>query len=223
MNWAIIIAVLLTSQAALAATLHGTVYDLSLQEVDNAIIELSSAQSKQQLVARNGTYSFEVTPGTYKLVARTEQLAVIEDVQIPHEGTYIVDLILVDTFEDLEQLLLDLEDTSAEEPYVEETTTYTAWYVVVVVAVLALMGAWLVIRHRKKREHSEFDQQVDDELLQNIISFLQSQQGRTTQKEIRKQFSYSEAKISLALSQLEHEGRIKKLKKGRGNIIILHG
>ncbi|MGV8150973.1 MAG: helix-turn-helix transcriptional regulator [Candidatus Woesearchaeota archaeon] len=43
---------------------------------------------------------------------------------------------------------------------------------------------------------------------------------RITQKELRKHFPLSEAKISLIISELEHEGKIKKIKKGRGNILI---
>ena len=31
----------------------------------------------------------------------------------------------------------------------------------------------------------------------------------------------SEAKISLILTELEHKGQIEKVKKGRGNVIIL--
>ncbi|MBS3149146.1 hypothetical protein J4455_00425 [Candidatus Woesearchaeota archaeon] len=43
-----------------------------------------------------------------------------------------------------------------------------------------------------------------------------------TQKDIRKELKISEAKVSLILTQLESEGRIKKIKKGRGNIVILN-
>ena len=42
-----------------------------------------------------------------------------------------------------------------------------------------------------------------------------------TQKDIRKSIPFSEAKVSLILADLEHTGKIEKIKKGRGNIIIL--
>lgn len=46
----------------------------------------------------------------------------------------------------------------------------------------------------------------------------------TTQKEIREQFPYiSEAKISLMISELEHDGHVRKIKKGRGNIVSEKG
>ena len=42
-----------------------------------------------------------------------------------------------------------------------------------------------------------------------------------TQKEIRKNIPYSEAKVSLWITELESDGKIKKIKKGRGNVIAL--
>ncbi|MFC1769333.1 helix-turn-helix transcriptional regulator, partial [Nanoarchaeota archaeon] len=45
--------------------------------------------------------------------------------------------------------------------------------------------------------------------------------GRTTQKDIRKNFPQSEAKVSLMVTDLEHKGYLEKIKKGRGNVIIL--
>ena len=43
-----------------------------------------------------------------------------------------------------------------------------------------------------------------------------------TQKELRDKLpSVSEAKISLIVSELESMGRVKKIKQGRGNIVVL--
>ena len=57
--------------------------------------------------------------------------------------------------------------------------------------------------------------------LEDIIKIIKIEGGRTTQKHIRKQIPLSEAKISLMIDELEHKGIIEKIKKGRGNIIIL--
>ena len=43
-----------------------------------------------------------------------------------------------------------------------------------------------------------------------------------TQKEIRKHFAMGEAKISLLITELEALNKIKKIKKGRSNVIILN-
>ena len=61
---------------------------------------------------------------------------------------------------------------------------------------------------------------LDDEL-KNVLEIIKANGGRTTQKEIRKQIPLSEAKISLMVAELEHKGFIEKIKKGRGNIIVL--
>jgi len=42
-----------------------------------------------------------------------------------------------------------------------------------------------------------------------------------TQLELRKPLPYSEVKISLIASELEDAGLLRKVKKGRGNILIL--
>ena len=60
-----------------------------------------------------------------------------------------------------------------------------------------------------------------DKDLENLIEFIKKQEGRTTQKDIRNNFPHSEAKISLMIAELEDKEIVKKLKKGRGNIIIL--
>lgn len=54
-----------------------------------------------------------------------------------------------------------------------------------------------------------------------LLEFIRSQDGRTTQKDIRKSFPSSEAKISLILTDLESQGKIRKIKKGRGNVVVL--
>ena len=56
---------------------------------------------------------------------------------------------------------------------------------------------------------------------QFILNILSKNGGRILQKELRKQIPLSEAKISLLISDLESTGKIKKIKKGRGNIIII--
>ncbi len=62
--------------------------------------------------------------------------------------------------------------------------------------------------------------QETDPLKEKILRLLQEHDKRMSQKELRKQFPFSEAKMSLAITELENEGKIKKIKKGRSNILI---
>ena len=57
---------------------------------------------------------------------------------------------------------------------------------------------------------------------EGVLNFIKDEGGRTTQKDIRKKIPLSEAKISLMISELESSGDVKKIKKGRGNIIVLN-
>ena len=53
------------------------------------------------------------------------------------------------------------------------------------------------------------------------VDLIKKEGGRISQKDLRKQIPLSEAKISLMIAELESKGVIDKIKKGRGNIIIL--
>jgi uncharacterized membrane protein len=56
--------------------------------------------------------------------------------------------------------------------------------------------------------------------LQELYETIMQSGGRVTQKDLRKKFTCSEAKVSLMLADLEDRGLIKKIKRGRANIII---
>ena len=71
-----------------------------------------------------------------------------------------------------------------------------------------------------EKETSSFS--YEDDITKQIIHIIKEEGGRTTQKLIRKKIPLSEAKISLAITELVANGKIKKIKKGRGNIIILN-
>ena len=57
--------------------------------------------------------------------------------------------------------------------------------------------------------------------LKEVIRIMEKHGGRMTQLDLRKTLPYSEAKVSLMISDLESRGIVKKIKKGRGNILIL--
>jgi len=57
--------------------------------------------------------------------------------------------------------------------------------------------------------------------LQDVLSIIRGRDGRITQKDLRLRLNCSEAKASLMITDLEDRGLVKKVKKGRGNVIIL--
>jgi uncharacterized membrane protein len=58
--------------------------------------------------------------------------------------------------------------------------------------------------------------------LKEVMDFITKSGGRVNQVELRRNIPYSEAKVSLMISDLEDRGLIRKIKKGRGNIIVLN-
>lgn len=55
-----------------------------------------------------------------------------------------------------------------------------------------------------------------------VLAIIEKNGGRITQLDLRRLLPYSEAKVSLIISDLESRGLLKKIKKGRGNVLILN-
>jgi len=219
MKWFWVV-LLLMVPSALGVTIHGTVYDFGLNKLSNAIVEINSTP-RQQIVAGNGTYSFMVAPGTYALKAihKKSDSDIVENITAVSEGDYVLDLILLPSFDKDAALLESAPDLPPIEDVIQDTpvTNWLLWIIVFVVL------AYLVYKVSRKpivekiKEVKEVP--VADEL-HKVLEFIEKEGGRTTQKDIRKMFPYSEAKISLMIDELEAKGLVKKVKKGRGNLIL---
>lgn len=129
---------------ALAATIHGTVYEwYSFKPLENAVVEINSTPA-QNLVATNAEYSFNLTPGTYLITANyfeentvvytAEEKFIVSD----DDGEYVHDLLLFPTYQEdlldqgnLENVDLDFGEA---EPQPQENSQNT----VLALALLAL-------------------------------------------------------------------------------------
>ena len=84
---------------AIAATIHGTVYEWNtFKPLNNSVVEINSIP-EQNLIATNSEYSFNLTPGNYTINASyLDGNKVIytarEEVVISDEGEYVLDLLL---------------------------------------------------------------------------------------------------------------------------------
>lgn len=198
-----------------AAIIHGTIYDFSLKKLNNARVEINTSP-KQFLIAQNGTYSFNVPNGDYMIKAQLMQkntvvASVQENITIKQDGNYILDLIL---FPDIEEGVEDVE-IEVNENVIGTKNNIPTIFILVFILIIILIVIFYFIKHKKRKEEHE------DNDLEQIIKLIKQEGGRTTQKDIRKHIPLSEAKISLMLAELEHKGIIEKIKKGRGNIVIL--
>ncbi len=186
-----------------AATISGTIYEWNTRNPVDAYVEVNSIPA-QGMLAVNGEYSFELEPGIYTLKVTVFRdlgnLVVEREVVIEREGNFNLDIIL---FEDL-----------VEE---EQDSNLIIILAVFIVAVLIIL---FYIRRRKKRKVESKEDALENGL-DKIMKIIKKHGGRATQKEIRKELPLSEAKVSLMISELEDKGVVKRIKKGRGNIIVL--
>ncbi|MCX6708180.1 MAG: hypothetical protein NTW67_00825 [Candidatus Woesearchaeota archaeon] len=194
--------------SVLGAVIHGSVYDFGLNKLPNSVVEIDTSP-RQQMVAVGGTYSFSVPPGNYTLSARFKDLDIDENISAVSDGDYVFDLILLPN---VDELSVETPEVPLVEDVVQDAPV-TSWLVWLFVFVVLGFIAYRVSRPRK------IIREVADDL-QKILEFVEKEGGRTTQKDIRKNFPYSEAKISLMIDDLEAKGLLKRIKKGRGNIIV---
>jgi uncharacterized membrane protein len=223
----IFIVFILMSSFSYSATIYGTVYDLGLEKAQNAKVEINT-NPKQVMIASNGTYSFDVPNGKYSIKAFVMQRHNIisfvqENITVSQDGRYVLDLIL---FPEIEE---GLEDPELEVNEVIDGNGKMMYLILglllVLLVIFALVARKLYKKEEKTEEKLEEAEHKLEEVLESelsaVVSIIKREGGRTTQKDIRKQIPLSEAKISLMIAELEHKGVIEKIKKGRGNIIIL--
>lgn len=229
----IVLSFFLSITLVIATTLQGTIYSTNLEPETDVLIEINTIP-EQRLLARAGTYQFEVPPGIYTLTAQKEDVLITEEVKVSVDGTFVYDLFLLPEFTDEDDLW---EDT--EEELIEEEPQGIRWqYVVTSLIVLFLLyrfyrarkkyGSIWKFRKRIQAEAAKTIEQHKEELekepgyIEKALEIIQKHDGRITQKELRQEMLYlSEAKISLILTELEYKGKIEKIKKGRGNVVVL--
>jgi uncharacterized membrane protein len=207
-----------------AATISGTVYNLFLDELDKAIISINTIP-EQTMVSNKGTYKITAPPGTYTLTAFYEKQDEIyfteEEIIIQDEGIYTIDLILVPQLEGE----FDFDEDEEDIEIIEPSPSPLIMIIVLSIIVLMLLYVILVKKHFIDEPEPEPQQQTkksEKKDLEKLLKALKEGGGRMTQKELRKKMKDSEAKISLMLTDLEAQGKIRKIKKGRGNVIILN-
>ena len=230
-----------TAAASDTATVHGVAYEWStLAPLDNVIIEVNSTPV-QSIVAKYGMYSFELPEGSYCITASyfvNGDLTCYdeEDITITDEGNYVVDLLLVPSY----------PDKSTEEPASSAYAISSSHLLMLSVLIVLLLLVSLFFKVRgpgssdpptsftpfasvhdnpglpsaKTADHSLMDLSPDH---QEILDIIRSAGGTMSQKELRRHLSYSEGKASTLLVDLEKRGLIRKVKKGRGNILSLAG
>jgi len=219
--------VLLLASVSLAATVHGIIYEWStLEPLEDSIVYVNSTPA-QQLVSRDGNYSFELPMGNYEIVARYYEnnslaLETTESITIGTEGRYLLDLIMFPAL-DLGEPLFNETWPDLDEQYLysrQDDWSSIIFLSVILAAVILFFAVKIGLKSRveqRQETQEERPKRLSKEARQ-VLEIIQKEQ-RTTQKELRKKLPWSEAKVSLIVADLEERGLIKKIKKGRGNIL----
>jgi uncharacterized membrane protein len=230
-----------------SATLHGAIYDDSYNLLKNVELVINTSP-KQNHISKNGLYFFNVPLGTYEINAEKyyqKELiySTTQVVEISKDGEFNIDILM--------QKVSDIEIPIGEDMGPSFLTTLRArygslFYVAIVLGVV-LIGILIfyllsILPKRivkllgferdktntavkkeatvkeKESEKPQYEESYDPE---KVLAIIKEEGGRTTQKDIRKKIPLSEAKVSLMISELEAKGKIQKIKKGRGNIIVV--
>jgi uncharacterized membrane protein len=229
--------IILLSSLATAATIKGNVYNSQLDLEENVLVEIDS----QKLLSKDGDYTFELSPGTYTLTATKNDLVITETIKISKEGTFVYDMFLLGDLFDEDDLWQDTEnDLFSENDLDVETESKSEWWRQALAGLIVLMlfirffwmrkkfGSISKFRRHHKSENrkttAEHQEEIDNEpgYLERTLEIIKKHDGRIHQKTLRKEMlDISESKVSLILTELEHKGKIERIKKGRGKVIIL--
>lgn len=221
-----------------AATVHGALYSWSDFErpLKNAILEINSipVQSK---VATDGTYAFDdLPPGNYTISAKyyhnnVLELAAEEEIRIAdREGKFNIDLLLFPPTDNELEFLGDINLTTDMD--IKSESDMSPYFIIILILISAVFVLYYRLWNKKiptseiyikqqAQPHDIARQTVElPDDLRDLYGLIMKKGGRVTQKDLRGEMKCSEAKVSLMLDDLEYRGYIKKIKKGRSNIII---
>lgn len=229
------VSIIIIASFSQAATIYGAVYGPDLKILRYSIVEINSTPS-QNVVAVNGNYSFNLPQGIYEITAiyqgKTITLLTKETIIVNSEGNFVHDLILFDT-EDVENITFDEEGLINDTVNQSTRMSDLALGIIIVLVALIILFSYLIKKSKKKNmelkksankkenpKRKKIEEISNDDVLNKIYAIIKREK-RVNQKEIRKEIGMSEAKISLVIADLESRGLVKKIKVGRGNIIIL--
>lgn len=211
------------------AVIAGSTYDFELNIVDNTIVSINTSPN-QIFVARNGSYSFNVPQGEYVVTAKNKNFDLLIEEPIfvfDNNSSFVLDLIMLPNFQDFDDSVNEVDSLEFDSAFSDEIQSSS--YIYFMISSIMLFGVFIFIivyfeKRFKKLKESQKEQlpvAVLDQDAKHVLDFINKNDGRVTQRELRKSFPMSEAKISLIVADLESRNLITKIKKGRGNVIVL--
>ncbi len=210
----------LFSYSVFGAEIHGSVYDLNLDKISDVVVTVNT-EPKQTFVVKNGSYLFNVPSGDYVIAAVYKNgylQEAVENISVAGDGSYVLDLILFPSLDEEEDIIEETNIEFDDENYFKKASYWPTLFSLI--GVVVILGFFIYF-YKPKKEIIVKEIKEEKGELKSLVDFIKKQGGRTTQKDIRKEFPSSEAKISLMITELEKKNKIQRIKKGRGNVIIL--
>jgi|GEM_PF-1897008 uncharacterized membrane protein len=213
----------------------GIVNGDSLEKMNNVLITVENANGGiivQKLFSAE--YSLEISPGSYILRAYHYYNGTVDyyndyDIQVTSE-TMNLDIVLLPY--ELVQLTPDktppplTNQTSINQDIIPQITIdYGLAFAAIIIAVVTISFFYFKRKKPDKKEAVEETVQEPkhelDEDCERAMQIMKENEGRMVQKELREIMNFSETKMSLVVAELEACSMIKRIKKGRENILKL--
>ena len=188
------------SGSNITATVHGAAYaGDTLEPLNDTVIDINS-NPPQSLVAKGGTYSFELAPGNYIITAscyRNNTLIYSKEttLKIEDEGNYVFDLLLYPVSKNQVMKTSDKANILDNANPAERTGNDSSpirYLPVALTLFLLLGGSYELSRKHKKMQENKFQEGKF-----NMLSFLAKVLPRSTGSGAGPKFGKIEEKVSI--------------------------
>lgn len=214
-----------------AANLSGSVYSMDSFDAVHGVVVKAEGVSTYQTFSMDGTYEMDIPAGEYTVKAlyyvEGNLQGYAEDRITLGEGGAAYDFVLFapDEFESI--VGFDVPEVSENIP--ESRQDWTPFIAGGVLLVVVVAAAYFFLMRKKpeekgvQREEEKLpaEKKELDEEEKKVLEILRNSEGMRNQKELREIMRCTEAKMSLLISGLEAQGYVKRIKKGRENIVKL--
>jgi len=238
------------SSVVYSVSLHGMVYNAdNMQLLNNSFITLGHGDGIiQQQVFSTGHYSLEVPNGEYKICAyyyKDGQLDSYAEYElslsnVSENDSVYLDLLLIPY--ELQKITPGFKPPFFSSPPSNNSivpsfnlTFIIISLLIVIIFVIVIFGVYHLFRsssskNNSKNKYAKNQKDAGDSHISlnkldsdcsSIVEILKENEGRIEQKTLREILNFSESKMSLTLSELESYSIIKRIKRGRKNIIKL--
>ncbi|MCL5011492.1 MAG: winged helix-turn-helix transcriptional regulator [Candidatus Marsarchaeota archaeon] len=227
-----------------AATVYGFVYDINLNPARGYEVTVNSTPVQTIILNDSGFYSFQLPTGFFVLSVyppTAPENLTVQNLTITTNGSFEVDLLAfdfplpnasIDVLSNLSNVTSsfgnlsksfgssvgnNFSNNSFSRPPPQFFPFDFLIALILAIFVVSVGVLFILLRRQKPAESNGMVVLTGDEKV--VLDKIKELEGRTSQKDLRKNLSLSESAVSIALASLEDKGLIVKIKKGRGNII----